>query len=87
MNKVKDKKLLNKLLDDYRKKFRVEESFSYHFDPRTHRLVLKYSVPTMVSKNGKLVVRMKPKTKYRPQINIDNWKSSVNDLINRKYIQ
>ena len=74
MNKVKDKKLLNKLLDDYRKKFRVEESFSYHFDPRTHRLVLKYSVPTMVSKNGKLVVRMKPKTKYRPQINIDNWK-------------
>ena len=73
---VKNKKLkdLKKLLIQQKEKYGITESFSYRFDSRTKRLILCYTLPQIIRKNGEVKVKKINKEKYKSHINDENWK-------------
>ena len=73
--KSKNKKLisLRKRVNQQKLKYGITENFSYRFDYRTKKLILTYYVPTIVNKNGKVKNKKIPKSKYRPNINENNY--------------
>ena len=77
MKKINNKKeihQLRKILKSQKKEFRISEQFSYRFDSRTKKLILCYSVPSLVRKEGKVFNMKKKMEKYRSNINESNWK-------------
>ena len=65
---------LRKLVLSQKKQYRIGEQFSYRFDVRTKKLMLCYSVPIIVRKDGKIKNKKKQISKYRSNININNWR-------------
>ena len=72
-------KKLNQVIEKQRSKFNITERFSYKFDSKTKRLVLKYSVPHLRKIKGVYKLRKKPKEKYIRSVNADNWKRFFSD--------
>ena len=72
-------KKLNQVIEKQRSKFNITERFSYKFDSKTQRLVLKYSVPHLRKIKGVYKLRKKPKEKYIKEVNAGNWKKYFSD--------
>ena len=79
---LKSKHLLSlkKVTDSQRKKFGINAKFSFRFNNKTpFNLIMTYSVPHLVNKNGKPVERKKRIQKNISQITIHNWKKWFKD--------
>ena len=71
-------KQLRKIVSSQKKKHRITSSFSYRFDSKTDKLILNYSLPTTIKKNGKIRKHQIRKQKYRSNVDTSNWKKFFN---------
>lgn len=73
---VKNKKLveLRKIAEKQKLEFGLIQSFSYGFDSRTKRLVLRYTIPKRVKQGGNHVIKRFHTIKYISQIDENNYK-------------
>ena len=67
---AKNKKLvqLKKIAEKQKLEFGLVQSFSYSFDPKTLKLILRYSIPKQVKQGGNHVIKRSQVSKYIPQI-------------------
>lgn len=73
---VKNKKLvqLRKLVDKQKLEFGLIQSFSYGFDSRTKKLILRYTIPKRVKQGGNHVIKRFHTNKYITGIDENNFK-------------
>ena len=78
MNKNKKLNSLKKIFNQQKEKYGITESFSYRFDSRTKKLILCYTIPQIIRKDGDIKVKRVNREKYKPHINQDNFRKYFN---------
>lgn len=79
ITKNKHLKKINKYLKSHKKRYRINVDFSYRFDIRSKTLILCYSTPLLVAKNGVVKIKKIRKQKYHSHIKENNYTKYFND--------